>query len=80
MHSSALTESFREAIESLCEKRSNLLTTFRSDFLQDRAAAYAEVIEARGATLDKCVGFIDRTKVQICRPGGPPVTQRSVSS
>ena len=78
MHSSALSEIFWEAIECLYEKRSHLLTTFRSDLLQDSAAAYAEVIEARGAALDNCVGLLDGAKVQMCRPGGPPVNQRSV--
>ena len=69
MHSSALSESFWEAIECLYEKRSHLLTIFRSDLLQHRAAAYSEVIEARGAGLNNCVGFIDGTKVQMCRQG-----------
>lgn len=69
MHSSALSEIFREAIEGLYEKRSPLLTTFRSDLLQDRAAPYAEVMEARGATLDNFIGFIDGTNEHICRPG-----------
>ena len=48
MHSSALSEIFWEAIESLYTKRSHLLATFRTDLLQERAVQYAAVIEARG--------------------------------
>ena len=35
------------------------------------------MIEGREAPLDNCVGFIDFTKVQICRPEGPSNNQRS---
>ena len=43
------------------------------------AGKYAEIVIERGGNLRKCVGFIDRTKVKITRPGGY-YRQRSVYS
>ena len=80
MHSPALSEVFWEAIECFYEKLSHLLTTFCSELLVERAAEYASVIEGKGAPLDNCVGFIDCTKVQMCRLEGPSTNQRSVYS
>ena len=78
MHSSALSEIFWDAIESLHTKRSHLLTTFRTDLLQERAVQYAAVIGARGEPLDNCIGFMDGTKVQMCTAAGPALNQRNV--
>ena len=80
MHSPTLSEVFWEAIESLYQRRSHLLTTFRSQLLANKAVEYASVIAARGAPLENCVGFIDCTKVQMCRPGGTSTNKRSVYS
>eukprot|EP00171_Calliarthron_tuberculosum_P020630 IDg20630t1 len=41
---------------------------------------YAEAVEAKGAALDNCVGFIDGTKIKMCRPGGANSNQRAVYS
>lgn len=36
----------------------------------ERVSLYAEAIKAKGAPLDKCVGFIDGTNLRVSRPGG----------
>ena len=48
--------------------------------LRDRAALYAECIQLKGAPLDRCVGFIDCTKIRMQRPGGINAFQRSFYS
>lgn len=76
----ALSEIFWEALEEFVHKRSTLLQTFRSSLMVERAQLYAESICCRGSPLDKCVGFIDCTKIQMQRPGGANTNQRAVYS
>jgi len=81
MHSSHLSEIFWEVLETFYASRHTLITSFRSDLIQgNRASILAELVCNEGAPLDNCIGFIDCTKIQICRPGGPSVNQRSVYS
>lgn len=41
---------------------------------------YATAVKKKGAPLNECIGFIDCTKIQMCRPGGRGANQRSVHS
>eukprot|EP00171_Calliarthron_tuberculosum_P004173 IDg4173t1 len=50
------------------------------DLLRARAPKYASAIVASGGTLDRCVGFIDGTKIKITRPSGTAMIQRAVYS
>ena len=73
LHSPSLGQLSWEYMECFYEKRRHLLTTFRSEVHLEKTAEYASVMEGRGAPLDNCLGFIDCTKVQMCRLGGPQV-------
>lgn len=77
MRQPVLTEVFWEVVGALYKNKRCLLTSFRHDLLQDRAELYAEAVADRGGALDNCVGFIDGTKIDMCRPGGPDVNQRA---
>lgn len=76
----ALSEVFWEALETFIGSCADQIEQFREDLMQPRAARYAELIQENGAALDNCVGFIDCTKIQMQRPGGPGLMQRSVYS
>lgn len=80
MHSSALSEVFYECAWSLYEGYESLLTTFRTEIMVERAPSYADAIHRQAGCLDKCVAFIDGTKIRMCRPGGGGTLQRSVYS
>lgn len=75
-----LWEVFWEAVEEFTHQWGNLLDTFRSDLITERAQLYADPIKDCGATLHSCIGFIDCTKIRIGRPGGPGKVQRSCYS
>eukprot|EP00171_Calliarthron_tuberculosum_P001921 IDg1921t1 len=76
MQQSKLSEVFWEVAGTLYKEKGHLLTSFRKDVLQERAALYAEAVADRGGGLSNCVGFIDGTKIDMCRPGGADVNQR----
>ena len=80
MRASALSEVFWELIISFSSSNSHLLSSFQTELMTARAPAYAAAIHAKGAPLLHCVGFIDCTKIQMTRPGGSAVLQRSVYS
>lgn len=80
MRASAMCEVFYEVIESLVNNHGKLLETFRIPFMQQRAEMYAKAISEKGAPLDNCVGFIDCTKIQMCRPSGRNAMQKSTYS
>ena len=80
MRSSALSEVFWEVVETFIETQGHLITDLRQAFLASRAELYANSIKNAGAPLDSCVGFIDCTKIQMCRPGGHGSIQRSCYS
>lgn len=75
MFSSQLCEVFWEVLRMLLRTRSHLLS-IRPGLLRNRARTYAAAIHSLGAPLDRCVGFIDCTKVKMCRPSGPNIDQR----
>eukprot|EP00171_Calliarthron_tuberculosum_P019568 IDg19568t1 len=77
MHSSKLSEVFWEVSESLHATRGHLVTSFRKDLFEGRAHLYAEAVRDNGGGLENCVGFIDGTKIQMCRPGGADANQRA---
>lgn len=80
MHAPAMSEVFYEVNESLVHGNRELLETFNAPLMQRRAAMYADAIKKRGALLDHCVGFIDCTRIEMARPGGRGVLQRSTYS
>lgn len=79
MFRSQLSEVFWEVTELFHGKFEHALE-LRSDLLRQRASVYAKAIEDYGAPLDKCVGFIDCTKIKMQRPGGSSQNQRCVYS
>lgn len=75
-----LSQVFWEALEGFLRDWAHILETFRSDLMEERAGLYAQAITDNGASLDCCVGFVDSTKIQMSRPGGPSANQRSCYS
>lgn len=80
MRSSAMSEVYYEVMESLVQDNGGLLENFRGDMIARRAEVYARAIHERGAPLDNCIGFIDCTRIAMCRPGGRGHLQRTVYS
>lgn len=80
MASPMLSEIFWETIEMFTATHGHLVTALKTDLLRERAALYAERIKCKGAPLDRCVGFIDCTKIRMERPGGINGLQRSCYS
>lgn len=80
MRSSAMSEVFYEVIESLVGEHGELLETFRGELMKEREEMHAKAIHEEGAPLNNCVGFIDCTRIAMCRPGGRSVLQRSTYS
>eukprot|EP00171_Calliarthron_tuberculosum_P002140 IDg2140t1 len=54
-----------------------LLTTYRTDLIKENAAIYAGAIVKNSRWLEKCVTFIDGTKIKIARLSGSPLLQWS---
>lgn len=80
MCTSKMSEIFCELSESIYDKHKNLLTPFRGRLMSQRASIYAERISSAGAMLPHCIGFIDVTKIQTCRPSGRHVLHQSLYS
>lgn len=80
MRASEIYEVFWTVVNSFVEANKHLPDTFRSSLVFRRAAMYAMAIHNAGSPLDNCVGFIDCTKIQMCRPGGPEANQRTCYS
>jgi hypothetical protein len=76
-HSVALSEIFWECLEMFVHGQMHLVTTFKTNFLRSRSHSYAKAIFDRRAVLNNCVGFIDRSKTQMERPGGRGSNQRA---
>lgn len=76
---SQLSEVFWELVELFVNKFQYTLE-LRTQLIHTRAQMYAEAISEQGSPLDSVFGFIDCTKIRMCRPGGPPLNQRSVYS
>jgi hypothetical protein len=79
MRASALSEVFWEAVETMYDLRSPLLTVFREEFMKLRRDHYSNSLNEI-VPLRDCVGFIDCTKIQVSRPGGPAANQRALFS
>ena len=69
----------REVVELFTNKYEYALE-LRGNLLQRGAKDYAQAIGDSGAPLDRCVGFIDCTKIRMCRPSGHTSYQGSVYS
>lgn len=76
---SQMSEIMWEVVE-LFVPRYEYALRMRGDFLKRRAKDYARAIHDGGAPLERCVGFIDCTKIRMCRPGGHNSYQRAVYS
>lgn len=71
MRAHTLSEVFWESIESFVDQCGSLITEFRTDLVQERAEEYAAAIRSEGAPIENCIGFMDCTKIQMSRTGGP---------
>lgn len=71
-----LSEVYWEYAELFLERFGHVLN-FRGQLLQNRAELYAQAIRELGGPLEKCVCFIDCTKVRMSRPGGGHMLQRA---
>jgi hypothetical protein len=78
MRTSALSEVFWEALEIAKDLRASLITDFRRDLMELKMDQYSRAL-SEVVPLNNCVGFIDCTKIQISRPGGPSANQRALS-
>lgn len=78
-HRSQMSEVMWEVVSLFIEKFGYALE-MRGQFLKSRAKDYAKAIRDAGAPLDRCVGFIDCTRIRMCRPGGHNSYQRAVYS
>ena len=78
--SSALSEIFWEQLELLIKRNGHLLTEIRREFVRKRCQEYCKAIEEKGCLMEGCWGFIDGSKVKICRAGGHNLIQRAAHS
>jgi len=67
---SALCAVFLASVARFVSKWGHLLSEWRGDFMRERSPLFAARIEAAGASLDKCVGFIHGTALFVSLPGG----------
>ena len=77
MRLSAMCAVFYEVVDKLVQKNGHLLEKFQEDLIIQRPEVYMKDFYNKGAPLDNCVGFIDFTNIQMCRPGGRNAVQRS---
>jgi len=68
MRASVMSEVFWEVIETFYGKQHQLVTVLSGDLPDKRSAQYAEAVGHAGGRLENCAGFIDCTKLQMCRP------------
>jgi len=67
---SALCAGLLASVDRFVSMWGHLLSEWMGDFMRERAPRFAARIEAAGASLDRCVGFIDGTALFVSRPGG----------
>lgn len=79
MQSSQLSNDFLYVPGKFCQTR-GFLQTLCYDLLLGRAQLYFDLIYALGSTLEKCIGFLNCTKIKICCPGGQGSIQQSAYS
>lgn len=58
----------------------DLVTTLRTDIINERADEYAAAIHVSGAHRTSFVGFFDGIRIRCCKHGGNAANQRSVYS
>ena len=80
MRSCAMSEEFYEVIESLVQIRGHLIETFCTEMMEETTEMYAKAIHEQGAPFSNRVGFIECTKIAMCRSGGRRSLQSSVYS
>lgn len=67
-------------METIFNKHKYLILPLRTGLMTSRASLYASKIRTTGAMLPHCVGYIDVTKIHICRSGGHSSLQQAVYS
>lgn len=77
---SKISEIYWNSVKSFFNLNRHLAYPFRSSLLNQRAEIYATSIRNAGSPLPHCVGFIDGTRIEMERPGGPNENQRSCYS
>lgn len=65
--------------DSLYNSRGHLVTSFRKDFLTERAILYADAFHQNGAP-QNCIGLINGARICMARPGGNSAKQLSTFS
>ena len=57
-------------VDYIYEMHSHRIINWNNDLLNpNNLLTYAEAINAKGATLENCFGFVDGTVRPVCRPG-----------
>lgn len=74
----ALSEVLFEELEIFIRNCGTFLKTIRSDLLTERGQIYADENFREGAPLDRCIGFIECTNIEINRNGLHSENQRAV--
>ena len=75
-----LSEVFWEVVIHFVDNWGHVLSSFRADLMNESVERYAKSIRQQRSLLTHCVGFIECTKIEMCRPGGPGVNQRACYS
>lgn len=76
MTSPVLSEILWETVENFVKNYGHLVTTFKFELMKQRAPLISERVKAKGAPLEKCVGFLGFTKIRMQWPGGINVLKR----
>lgn len=74
-----MSKMFYEVIKSLVGGNRHIMENVRAGIMTTREEMYANVIHEKGAPLSNCVGFIECTKIVMCRPSGRGSLLRAVS-
>lgn len=67
-----------EPIETIYNNHKNLISPFGYSLMTTRAETYATKIRVAAALFERCVGYVDVTKNQVCKQGGLSIMQQSV--
>lgn len=68
MVSSAMSKLFWETVKAFLEGYGHLIKHFKWELMSERARLYVECIKLKDPRLEKCVGFVDCTKIRMYRP------------
>ena len=71
---------FWEALDNFTATHAHLVTDLSATLVQNRAETYAKSIHQSGAVLDKCICFIDGSKIRCACPSGSYAKQRCLYS